>query len=85
MRTRVPELSGLMDNLLMMRFVEVRAELRRTAPVLKVRDSSYEPSVRELVVTNRGSIWNARSSRRRASCRAPCVRRVGVNSAGSGE
>lgn len=64
MRTPVPELSGLMDNLLMMRFVEVRAEFRWTAPVLKVRDSSYELSVRELVVTNRGSIWNARSSRR---------------------
>ena len=45
-----PELSSIVDNLLMMRFVELRAELRRVLSVLKIRDSTYDPSLREFVI-----------------------------------
>lgn len=54
LQTPTPELSGVMDNLLLMRFVELRAELRRVVSVLKVRDSAYDPSLRELVITDTG-------------------------------
>lgn len=53
-QTPAPELSGLVDNLIMMRFVELRAELRRVVSVLKVRDSSYDPGLREFIVSSEG-------------------------------
>ena len=52
--TPTAELSGLVDNLLLMRFVELRAELRRVLSVLKVRDSHYDPALRELVIRSNG-------------------------------
>ncbi|MDB5370086.1 MAG: putative circadian clock protein KaiC [Roseomonas sp.] len=48
------ELSSLFDNLFLLRFVEAEAELRRFLSVIKIRDSQYDPSVRELVITSRG-------------------------------
>jgi circadian clock protein KaiC len=48
------ELSSIFDNLLLVRFVEVRSELRRVFMVVKVRDSGFEASLRELVITGRG-------------------------------
>ena len=58
LQTPTPELSGVVDNLLLMRFVELRAELRRVVSVLKVRDSTYDPSLRELVITDEGVALN---------------------------
>lgn len=52
--TPAMELSSLFDNLLMVRFVEVRSELRRVFTVLKIRDSGFEASFRELVITRSG-------------------------------
>ena len=49
-----PELSSIVDNLFLMRFVEYRAELKRALSVLKMRDSLYEPSLLEVVISNRG-------------------------------
>ncbi|WP_419900361.1 ATPase domain-containing protein [Roseomonas sp. USHLN139] len=48
------ELSSLFDNLFVLRFTEVRSELRRVLSVVKVRDWPYEPSLRELVITPTG-------------------------------
>jgi circadian clock protein KaiC len=48
------ELSSLFDNLLVLRFAEVRSELRRVLSVVKVRDWPYEASLRELVITPNG-------------------------------
>ncbi|WP_159993317.1 ATPase domain-containing protein [Roseomonas sp. 18066] len=48
------ELSSLFDNLLVLRFAEVRSELRRVLSVVKVRDWPYEASLRELVITPHG-------------------------------
>lgn len=53
-QTPTAELSGVVDNLLLMRFVELHAELRRVVSVLKVRDSTYDPSLRELVISGQG-------------------------------
>jgi circadian clock protein KaiC len=52
--TPAMELSSLFDNLLMVRFVEVRSELRRVFTVLKIRDSGFEASFRELLITQSG-------------------------------
>lgn len=49
-----PELSSIVDNLLLMRFVELESELRRVLSVLKVRDSGYDPSLREVVIGEAG-------------------------------
>ncbi|ONG50087.1 serine/threonine protein kinase [Pseudoroseomonas deserti] len=48
------ELSSLFDNLLVLRFTEVRSELRRVLSVVKVRDWPYEASLRELMITPTG-------------------------------
>ena len=47
-------ISGLFDNLLLTRFVEANTELRRMLSVIKVRDSHFDPSLRELVIDERG-------------------------------
>lgn len=49
-----PDLSSIIDNLVLMRFVELRSELKRVVSVIKVRDSRYDPSLRELVITDNG-------------------------------
>jgi circadian clock protein KaiC len=52
--TPAMELSSLFDNILMVRFVEVRSELRRVFTVLKIRDSGFDASLRELLITSNG-------------------------------
>ena len=49
-----PELSGIVDNLLLIRFVRKGSELKRELSILKVRDSSYDPSFLEVVIGNFG-------------------------------
>lgn len=44
------DLSSIVDNLMLMRFFENRSELSRTLSILKVRDSSYDPSRFEVVI-----------------------------------
>ncbi|WP_426201360.1 ATPase domain-containing protein [Pseudomonas sp. TWP3-1] len=44
------DLSSIVDNLMLMRFFENRSELSRTVSILKVRDSSYDPSLFEVVI-----------------------------------
>ncbi|EKT4524556.1 AAA family ATPase [Pseudomonas putida] len=43
-----PDLSSIVDNLLLMRFVELDSRLRRMVSVLKVRDSHHDPALHEL-------------------------------------
>ena len=47
-------MSGLCENLLLLRYVEYRASLRRLIGILKLRDSDYDPSLRELRITAQG-------------------------------
>lgn len=44
------DLSSIVDNLMLMRFFENHSELSRTISILKVRDSSYDPSRFEVVI-----------------------------------
>jgi circadian clock protein KaiC len=49
-----PELSSLVDNLLLMRFVEMHSELKRSFSILKMRDSVYDPTLLEAVIGDEG-------------------------------
>ncbi|MBA6115016.1 serine/threonine protein kinase [Pseudomonas putida] len=43
-----PDLSSIVDNLVLMRFVEMQAQMRRMLSILKVRDSHHDPALHEL-------------------------------------
>jgi circadian clock protein KaiC len=49
-----PDLSSIVDNVLLTRFVEHESELKRLLSILKVRDSYYDPSLLELVIHGHG-------------------------------
>ena len=49
-----PELSSIVDNLILMRFVELDSELKRLFSILKMRDSFYDPSLLEVVINDHG-------------------------------
>lgn len=49
-----PGLSGIVDNLMLMRFVELNSELKRLLSILKMRDSVYDPSLLEVVINDHG-------------------------------
>lgn len=46
--------SALAENLLFLRYIEVRSQLYRLLSVLKVRDSAYDTSLREFHITDSG-------------------------------
>ena len=50
----VPDLSSVVDNILLMRFVELDSELKRMLTILKVRDSAYDSSLLEMVINDNG-------------------------------
>lgn len=52
--TPVTGVSALAENLLYLRFVELRSQLYRLISILKVRDSSYDTSLREFHISDRG-------------------------------
>jgi circadian clock protein KaiC len=47
-------ISAVTQNIIMLRYVELRSELHRLVSILKVRDSEYDASIRELHITDRG-------------------------------
>ena len=49
-----PELSSIVDNLILMRFVEKDAELKRLLSILKMRDSFYDSSLLEASISEHG-------------------------------
>lgn len=49
-----PELSSIVDNLFLMRFVELNSELKRLLSILKMRDSFYDSSLFEVVLNEHG-------------------------------
>jgi circadian clock protein KaiC len=52
--TPVTGVSALAENLIYLRFVELRSHLYRLLSILKVRDSSYDSSLREFHITDHG-------------------------------
>ncbi len=49
-----PDLSSIVDNLMLMRFVELESRLRRMLSILKVRDSHHDPALHELRIGPQG-------------------------------
>ena len=49
-----PDLSSIVDNLLVMRFVQEPAELKRQLSILKIRDNPYDPSLLQVCINDRG-------------------------------
>ncbi len=60
------DLSSIVDNLILMRFSENHAELSRTLSILKVRDSSYDPSRFEVVIHDK-NVFLKKASRHEPS------------------
>jgi circadian clock protein KaiC len=48
------EISSLVDNLVMLRHVEIQSQYKRSLSVLKVRDSAYEPVIHEVDIGDAG-------------------------------
>ncbi len=53
-RVPIGDLSSLAENLVLMRYIELRSRLYRLISVLKVRDSDFDPSLYEYVTSGRG-------------------------------
>lgn len=53
-RAPVRELSSLAENLILLRYTELRSRLYRMISVLKVRDSQFEPSLHEYHTSSSG-------------------------------
>jgi circadian clock protein KaiC len=49
-----PEVAAVVDNLLLVQFVQHRTELQRQVSILKIRDNAYDPSPLEVVMSNAG-------------------------------
>jgi circadian clock protein KaiC len=45
---------AIVDNILFLRYVELRSHLYRMVSILKMRESDYEPSLREFSISSRG-------------------------------
>ena len=50
----VPQLAAIVDNIIFLRYVELRSQLYRLISILKVRESIYDPSICEFSITERG-------------------------------
>jgi circadian clock protein KaiC len=50
----IDRVSGLVDNVLVVRYVELRSQLYRLFSVMKMRDSSYDSAIREFRIGPRG-------------------------------
>ncbi|MFB4390480.1 MULTISPECIES: ATPase domain-containing protein [unclassified Pseudomonas] len=53
-----PDLSSIVDNLMLMRFVELESQLRRMLSILKARDSHHDPAPHELLIGPHGITLN---------------------------
>lgn len=49
-----PEAVAPIDNVILLRYVEPRSRLHRLVSVLRVRESGFDPTVREFTITDRG-------------------------------
>ena len=49
-----PEAVAPLDNVILLRYVEPRSRLHRLVSVLRVRESGFDPTVREFTITDRG-------------------------------
>ncbi len=52
----IGDLSSLAENLILLRYIEVRAHLYRLISILKVRDSDFDPSLHQFTLTSGGPL-----------------------------
>jgi circadian clock protein KaiC len=55
-RIPINDISSLAENLILLRFIELRAQLYRLISILKVRDSDFDPSLHEFTIKPDGLI-----------------------------
>jgi circadian clock protein KaiC len=53
-RAPIGDLSSLAENLILMRYIELRSRLHRLISILKVRDSDFDPSMYRFALTEHG-------------------------------
>ncbi len=61
-RTPIGDLSSLAENLVLLRFIELRSRLYRLVSILKARDTEFDPSLHEYVTSSRGLVIDATSA-----------------------
>jgi circadian clock protein KaiC len=54
LRIPLPSASPAFDNIVLLRRFELRSRLRRMVSVLKVRESAFDPTIREFVIDDTG-------------------------------
>jgi circadian clock protein KaiC len=55
-RTPIGGVSSMADVLILLRYVELQSRLFRLISVFKVRDGSFDPTIREFMITNAGIV-----------------------------
>jgi circadian clock protein KaiC len=50
----IPSLSAVAENLLFLRYVELRSQLYRLLSIIKMRESEHDLSIREFAITDQG-------------------------------
>ena len=53
-RVPIDDISSIAENMLLLRFIELRSKLYRLISILKVRNSDFDPSLHEFRITNEG-------------------------------
>ncbi len=54
LRTPIGDLSSLAENLVLLRYIELRSRLYRLISILKVRDSDFDPLLHQFALTDQG-------------------------------
>jgi len=54
LEAKLEGVEGLVDNIVFLRYVEFRSQLYRMLSILKMRESDYQPSLREFSISTRG-------------------------------
>jgi len=78
-----PEATAMLDNALLLRYVEPRSRLHRLMSILRVRESGFDPTVREFTITDHG-IEVASTGSSAESVLADVARLSGSSTSGEG-
>lgn len=80
----LPEVAAVLDNVVLLRYVEPRSRLHRLVSVLRVRESGFDAGVREFAVTDHGiEVATTTESAEAILADAPSTARLGGGGGGS--
>lgn len=51
-----PELANVVEGVILLRYVELRAQIHRLISIMKMRESDYDTAIREFRITNQGVV-----------------------------